>query len=510
MLKVLLINPYATLPQNYRTFPVEPLGLMYLATYANKEIKRRSLDIKIHILDTHLGGDDSCIKTKRGYRSGLDDAQLEEALSSFQPDIVGVTNNFTAHVSDALEIIRTVKNVCSNCIIAIGGAHATIAHTDLIKHPEIELVVRGEGEETFWEIVLAFYEKRGFKEISGITYKEKEEIRLNQDRDLIQDLDALPIPDRSLIPYEKYLSYTVNNYFTTMNKPVGTVFSSRGCHFRCVFCSTQKVWRNKWRSRSPENIIKEIEYLKTTYGVREIAFQDDQFMGDKERIIELCKLIKKRNLNLSFTIPPGISPSLINDNVIDIMSKTGFYRICFSVDVGTKAARAFVKKPVDLDKMRIIVKKANSKGFWTDATFVIGFPYESEKDIKETIQFAYRLHVDFLRFYIAAPHLGSKLYDIYKEKGWLNTNTFERDDVQNFHSQNNSLFGTEYLSAEQVEALQTTASINYLKFYFRHFLNPVYTFTEFLPKILSMKKLMYSIRLVVKLLSMYLFAKAMK
>jgi len=489
MFKILLIHPYLTHQRDKREYPVEPLGLLSLATYLNREIKGKSLDIQTKILDAQLEGPESCVKTDRGYRSGMTDDQIVSFLNEYEPDLVGITNNYTNLTGDVLELSRTVKQTCPNCCLILGGAHATIDHENLIELADIDTVARSEGEETFKEVVLALYNKTGFKNIAGLTWKAQGLIQVNPDRPLIEDINTLPIPDRSLIPYKKYLAHSV--YIRTMNEPIATIFSARGCPFRCIFCSTQKVWRNKWRARNPEKILEEIEYLIGTYGVKEVAFQDDQFMGDRNRVKNLCRLIIQRKLNITFIVPPGLSPALLDEETLDLMQKTGFYRVCFSIDVGTRAMQLYVRKPVKLERIRGLVKKANSIGLWTYATFVIGFPNETVEDIHQTIAYAYSLRLDGLTFYIAQPHLGSELYDVYLKEGLI-----DEKIVQSYHSMDKSLFGTKHISAAGLEALQNSAARGYFKYHLRHFLNPIYVIREFLPKISSPRKLAYFARLL--------------
>ncbi len=491
MLKILLINPYLTHKTNERKYPMEPLGLLSLATYLNSRIKKNILEFEIQILDAQLEGAEKCIKTKRGYRSGLSDAEIENKLKKYNPDIIGITNNYTGHTRDVLDFSKIAKKVCPKIKLILGGAHATIAHEEIIKEKDIDVIVRGEGEETFKEIVLSLKNKTNLKDILSITYKEKNKIKINPKRPLIEDINTLPIPDRSLIPYKKYLEKTSINYFFTMNKPVGTLFTSRGCPFRCIFCSTSKVWTNKWRGRSAENIIEEIEYLKRIYKVKEISFMDDQFMGNKKRIKKLCRLIIKKKLGVSFICPPGISPSLVDEEALNLMKQAGFYRICFSIDVGTNLARDYVGKPVKLEEMRELIKNANSKGFWTYAHFVIGFLHEKTSDIQETIKYAYGLKLDFARFFIAQPYLGSRLYDIYLEKGLINKN-----DVEDHNSIYEPVIGTEHISCEKLKTLRDSAEYGYSKFHIKHFMNPFYMIKEFLPKISSFKKFNYFVGLI--------------
>lgn len=482
-MRILLINPPVTHKENKRTYSIEPLGLLSLATYIIKEIAKKRIQISIKILDAHFEGSDKAIHTPKGYRSGMSNQEIVKYLFDFEPDLVGVSCNYTNHVNDFVNLCNLVKNTLPNCTLVVGGAHATIDHKRLAKLGSIDAIVRGEGEETFKQIVLALNRKEGFKGISGVTYVLNENVIVNPNRPPIEDLNVLPIPDRSFIDYNKYLDKTSSEYFVPMNVPVGTIFSSRGCPYQCVFCSTQKVWSNKWRGRNAENMLKEVKYLIENYGAKEISFQDDQFMGNRRRIIEFCNLVIENKLNVSFIVPSGISPSLLNKKILQLMKKAGFYRICFSIDVGTEESRKFVGKPVNLGGMRKLIRYANSIGLWTYATFVIGFPFEKVSDIKKTIKFAYNLKLDFVRFYIAQPHLGSELYDIYLKDKLLHEN-----QKINHSSMYSSLFGTKHMSKKELMTLRDNAEFNYLRYHLKHFVNPSYFISEFMPKIFSSKK----------------------
>ncbi|MFH2058577.1 MAG: radical SAM protein [Pseudomonadota bacterium] len=489
-MRVLLISPYITTKHDTQVLPTEPLGLLYIATYANQEIQKKTLNISVRILDANLGTEDACIKTERGFRSGMSDQAIEAELLDYKPDIVGVTNNFTTHLEDVLEICCLVKRICPGSLVSIGGAHATIAHKDLVVRPEVDIVVRREGEETFWILLTRYYDGDGLENVQGITYKDQDGfIHVNDERPIIQDIDSLPIPDRSLIQYEKYFSSSVFN-IVTRQKPIGTIFSSRGCPFNCIFCSTHKVWTNRWRGRSPENVLEEIEYLRDTYGIKEIFFEDDQFVGSKQRIIDLCNLIIEKDMGMNFYLPPGLSPALVDEYVIDRMRKAGFYRITFSIDIGNEDINAYVKKPIKLEKVRNLIKKTNAMGMWTNATFIIGYPHETEEDIQKTIDFAYSMKLDYIMFYIAQPYLGSKLYDIFVEKGLI-----DETHGKIHQSVVDSVCGTDMISAERLMEIRDKAERQYFRVYLLGLLNPKYLFTEFMPKILSPIKLWYFFRL---------------
>lgn len=493
-LKALLLNPYLVTKANTRVHPVEPLGLLYMATYAREEIKKCDYPIQVEILDAQLAEGDETILTPRGYRSGLSDEELVYHLKKSAPDIIGLSNNYTAHTQDIIEIARFIRSVLPQCQIVVGGAHATIGHEDMIKeYPELDYVIRGEGEVTFFKLLEALYLEKPCFDVPGLSWRNNGNVVVNAKGPILTELDDLPIPDRSLIPYKRYLDLSKKTYFLTMKSPVGTMFTSRGCMFKCIFCSTQKVWTNQWRTRSAANIVKEIEYLYNEWGVREFCFQDDQFMGSKQRVIEMCKLLVAKKLDISLIAPPGITSALMTEECLKWMRRAGFYRICYSVDVGTDRSQKYVKKPVVLDKVRDLVKKTNRLGFWTYATFVIGFPDETEEEVLECIKFAHSLKVDFTRFYVAQPHLGSKLYEIYEHDGLL----VNKKAVENYHDIFDAMFDTKHISAKRLKELRDIGEDTYLKKHVRHLFNPVYFFQEFLPKIFGFKQFGYLWQLLV-------------
>jgi len=456
-----------------------------------EEARQKGLDVQIKILDAQMEGPTECLHTARGFRNGMSDEAILDCVQQFKPDVTGITMNYTFGVRDVLEVAAIVKAACPSTLLVIGGAHATLDHRRVTEHQHIDVVVRGEGEVTFSEMCLRLASGRGWQDVAGLTYRDKGTVRQNPDRAPIVDLDTLPIPDRSLIPYADYLSK--QQYFHTMQSPVATMFTSRGCPFHCIFCSTQKTWGNHWRGRSAAAILMEVEYLRDRYGVKEIAFDDDQFLGDRKRIIEFCRLAVQKKLGMTFIVPSGNSPAFLNEELLDWMARSGFYRICFSVDVGTDSAVRYVRKPVRLDNIRHIVKEANRRGLWTYGTFVIGFPFEGREDILATMRFAYHLKLDFLRFYIAQPYFGSELYERYEREGRLAGHQIDEQ-----HSAYDALFGTDHLSAQELIALRNEAEGNYMKNHFRDFLNPAYLATEFLPKIMSVRRMRYFIGLALR------------
>jgi radical SAM superfamily enzyme YgiQ (UPF0313 family) len=481
---VLLINPwYVSRETSQRQWPAEPLGLLSLATFLGE----RSFAVP-HVLDAHMAGPSETQRDGDGWRSGMTDVGLELLLLGYKPDLVGITANYTFGAANALAVARVVKNVNPDIPVLLGGAHATLDAWNLAHLPEVNMVARGEGEETLLDLVKSGLNPTG---VRGLTYRDKGGVVSNADRLQIQDLDTLPVPDRSYVNYWDYLRKP--GYFHTRQRPVGTMFTSRGCPFRCQFCSTHVSWGHTWRGRSAAAMVREAQHLRDRYGVREIAFQDDQFLGDPQRIIDFCRLAIDRKLGLTFTVPPGNSPCRMSRELLDEMARAGFYRLCFSVDAGTQETARRIKKPVHLDKIRPLVRHANRRGIWTYGTFVIGHPGETAEDIRRGIRYAYSLGLDFLRFYIAQPHLGSDLFHYWESRGKIDRATLLQD-----HNIMGALFGTDEVSAPELERLRNDAELGYLRRHLLRFLNPWYLLIEFLPKLMGPARLYYAVGLLCK------------
>jgi len=205
----------------------------------------------------------------------------------------------------------------------------------LKKNESVDVVVRGEGEITFWDLIRCFAGHRSFKKVLGITYKSRGRKRANPDRPRIQNLGRLPIPDRSLINYPEYIRRATNSL--TLNRPVGAIMSSRGCPYACSFCVVSSVWTTKWIGRSASNILQEIEYFSQEYDVREICFLDDQLLGSQKRVLELCNLIHKKSLCLSFTVPSGLTPGRLNNEILHALALVDQNRLiefCYRAENG--------------------------------------------------------------------------------------------------------------------------------------------------------------------------------
>ena len=287
---------------------------------------------------------------------------------------------FSAYFDDVIETAKVIKKIDKNIKVVVGGSHVSVDPVGVIKNKSIDVAVYGEGEMTMWELVLG----KDLKKIKGIVYRKTGVIIKNEPRELINNLDDLPYPDWSVLDYSKYEMGGVFN----MRKPVFPLISSRGCPGHCLYCSVNAVWQHRWRGRSAVNVVNEMEYLMKNFGAREFSFQDDSVSVDKKRLEEICEEITDRKLNIKWNTPNGIAHWTLTKPLLKKMKQAGCYRITFGIESGDQEMRRWVGKPYSLDQAKELTQYANSLGFWTLATNIIGFPYETKENIENTFNFA--------------------------------------------------------------------------------------------------------------------------
>ena len=293
---VLLINPYdENAVKNSLGFITPPLNLLYLAGALES-----SMSVKII--------DDDLMKM------GIE--KVTELASKIDPSIVGFTAT-TSNIKTALKYVESVKEVLPNSLSVIGGPHATFVPTETLKgSPSLDVVVIGEGEETLTDLASKYCETNheNLDEVKGIVYRDIKtgNIKLNQPRPLIKDLNSIPFPARHLVPFESYGS--------TKDK-TSDMITSRGCVYSCGYCSSSLVMGKKFRSRSPENVVDEIEELQENYQVKDIAFMDDTFMLNKRRANAIADEIKVRGLDIGFVASSRVD--MVDKNLLEKLKSAG-------------------------------------------------------------------------------------------------------------------------------------------------------------------------------------------
>jgi anaerobic magnesium-protoporphyrin IX monomethyl ester cyclase len=420
-MRICLINPPRTHPKSWGKPNVfQPLELAYVAALLESQHK-------VSIIDAPTEGRKNLEEidgTK--YRVGLANEEIADRIKRRSPDVVGIYIPFSGWWKAAYEVASTVKSIDKDIITVLSGLHPSARPVDSLMHPNIDFVVIGEAEYTMLELVGVLEQRTtgSLKKIRGIGYIKNGETIITPPRPAIQDLDSLPFPARHLLPMEAYFA-AVKEFPLRgeIHKPWTTMITSRGCPHKCVFCSIHVVMGRKWRGRSPENVVDEIEQIVQTYRIKQIDFVDDNMTLDKKRMENICDLIVKRGLDIEWYTPNGVRADGLDENLLRKMKASGCKKIRIAPESGVqRVVDQIIKKDLDLGKVETAVILSRKVGIKVGCFFIIGLIGETKEDIEATITYAYklrRLGADSFYFSYAAPLYGTELYEQAKRGGFL-------------------------------------------------------------------------------------------
>jgi magnesium-protoporphyrin IX monomethyl ester (oxidative) cyclase len=484
-MKVLLLtHPFTiekTIEGNYGAFP--PLGLAYIAAV----LERSGHEVKV--LDCFAEGFKVRQRHKNKIRIGLPDEDILDRVASFNPGVVGITNNFTSYYDDTITLAKLIKKSFPGVVLMLGGAHITTEYRDVIQQPFVDFIIRGEGEYTAEELLDHLMRNKPLGSIKGLVWKKKDgSVAVNEDREPIADLDALPKPAYHLLNMKLYLRQRSNNFAYSKRFPIGHMITSRGCLYNCIFCSTSKHFK-KFRARSADKVLDEIEYLVKKYGVKEVHFHDDSFLCNPGRVKAICNGLLNRNIKISWQISQGITVWGLNPELLGLMYKSGMYRIGLPIESGSERTLKYIRKSVNLRNTIEIIDECSRLGIFTHGNFIIGFPYETKEDIEETSSFIYRSNLDFVKLLICQPLAGSDLYPVYVKENLV------QETPRNASTYENTKYDTTVFSAAELNRMRDEIMRNFLRTKIKNILTVNGFKKSVYPKINSMDKLVYSFRL---------------
>jgi anaerobic magnesium-protoporphyrin IX monomethyl ester cyclase len=418
-MKIMLISPPVTLHEDDVSRPTKPwlLGLGYMAAVLEHEgYDVRILDCFNRRLQPETG-------RPRFLRYGFSDDMILQRVAEYSPDVIGVSCMFTPYLKDAHHIARLCKQYNSMIPVIFGGAHASTFPEYVLKDENVDCVVVGEGENTMLDLVKRIEHGEGLTGIPGTMYRRNGQVRREQPRPFIENLDELPFPAWHLLDKEGLVEEAKRSPFV-MRRPVGAMVTSRGCPNNCYFCSVRKIWGRKWRARSPENVVDEMEFLKNVHGFQEIQWVDDNCGVSKRRLEEICDEIMARKLDVKWVATSGIAHWTLDQELLDKMKRAGCYRLIFGIESGDEETRKIIRKTYSLSQAKRVTAHANKIGMWTAASFIIGFPHETKKEIDKTISVSKWLGLDLPIFYLLIPQPGTDVYEIFKGQGLLDLDRF--------------------------------------------------------------------------------------
>jgi anaerobic magnesium-protoporphyrin IX monomethyl ester cyclase len=419
-MRVCLINPPRIQPKAWgkpNVFP--PIGLAYIAAVLEKTHE-------VCIIDAPTEGWRNLQDADRAtYRVGLSNTEIADKVKRGSPDVVVIEIPFSGWSKTAFEVASTVKGINKDIISVLEGQHPSARPEDCLANPNVDFVVMGEPENTIFELIGAVGKRtRDLKKIMGIGFVKNGVPVFTSPRPLLEDLDSLPFPARHLLPMAEYYAAVKENPLRgEINKPWTIMITSRGCPYNCVFCTHHIVWGRKWRGRSPENVVDELQHVIKTYHVKQIDFLDDNMTLDRKRMENICDLIVKRGLSIEWFTPNGVRADTLDEKLLRKMKESGCKKIRVAPESGVqRVVDQVIKKNLDLRSVERAVVLCKKVGIKVGCFFVIGLIGETKEEIEETIKFAYKLRqlgADSFIFSIATPVYGTRLYEQAKRGGFL-------------------------------------------------------------------------------------------
>lgn len=443
MLKVCLINP----PLFMHLDEVNPpLGLAYIASYAWRS------------------GYDCDIIDANALRKDVD-TLIAEVAGKY--DIIGMSV-VTIGVPKVMAVTEKLRAKDPSVKIVLGGIHPTVATDSLLKIcPNADVLVIGEGEETFLEILKSYdgdralFENKGklstirgiaFRDVSGATV-------VNQHRPYIENLDSIPFPAFHKLPMEKYRA-SVSGYIGIKGGLTGFMVTARGCPYQCTFCASPALW-TKFRYRSARNIKEEIQFLMDTYHIKQIEFFDDTLTAMPSRLEEVCDFIISRNTPIKWHASSRVT-DIRDVNLARKMRQSGCFELKFGIESGDPEVLKATKKKIKVEDVRRAVKICNEVGIKALGYFILGLPGETRETALKTIALANELDLDLAAFFILAPYPGTEIYNNLMKDGSI------REEFAAAFAENISVFRYPVLSVASlnIDELFELRSYALMQFYF--------------------------------------------
>ena len=365
-------------------------------------------------------GHEAIVLDAKATHKPLDEKAIEKKVREFRPDFIGVTLTITYIPATYLYLKRLKK---LGIPIVAGGPHANCVPEEVIANGA-DIVSIGEGEETIVELADYFLGRKRLETIAGICFRNKDgSHKYTKPRVLIEDLDSIPFPDFRDFPIENY----TGSKDPDSNSVFWAIFSSRGCPFNCIFCSSHNVFGRTFRARSPENVFDEIRDIHEKYGAKRFAFQDDEAFINKKRVIEFCDLVKKSGLGISFSARLRVDS--LDEEMLMAMKESGFTRLAFGIESFNDESLEKMNKKYTTGQIFQglgILKKTGFRHIHFNN--LVGFPWENPSHLEDCANKISKIPKGIVYFCGAntlIPYPGTKLYqDNHKKYGftgwWLN------------------------------------------------------------------------------------------
>jgi radical SAM superfamily enzyme YgiQ (UPF0313 family) len=410
--RILLVKPSGRKGLSF-SFDSIPFGLEYIAAYLKDAVDQ------VYIVDMEL-----------------DNRKFQDIINFYNPDLIGITLSATEH-NRGMYLAKIAKK--NSIPTVVGGYHPTSVPDLMLSHPQIDMVIRGEGEVTVKELI----ETGTSENVPGISYKMNGKIIHNTERTQIENLDSLPFPARYLRQYP----YKSQDRVTDCD----VIIMSRGCNGLCSFCCEPGMSQGCLRSRSPENVMKEILEM-VEYHKRKpvnVMFADPNFMGNPKQVDRLCDLLMEHDLNIEFCALVRADAMARHPQIVKKMCQVGIRRFEMGIESPNSKDLKSTKKGITSRVHGEAVRNIRENGGRAGGTFVIGLPDQTDEEIRTFPVYAKEIGLTGAAFGIATPFPGTDFYKDMHEQGLIFETNWDNFDEMH------SVYTTKHLTKEKIEEMAT-------------------------------------------------------
>lgn len=384
-MRIQLIHPPVYLNVHAMTAlrPSMPLGLAYIAAVLEQA------QHTVSVIDAVAEAPERVTQDGMLHRLGLGPEEIVARIDK-DVDVIGVTNMWSFSWPLVRRILQAIKQAYPDKILMAGGEHFTGLPELSMRDAPIDYIVLGEGEETVIELTRLL--ERGERDpgaMAGVAFRRDGEIVVNERRARVTAVDAIPWPAWHLIDLKSYNEHSlVNGVRAGMTVPI---LATRGCPYQCTYCSSPTMWTTRWYPRDPVDVANEITHYVKTYGARNFPFQDLTAIIKKDWIVTFCNEIIKRDLDVVWQFPSGTRCEVIDDEVADLLARSGGRHLAFAPESGSENTRKLIKKKMTTEGLFRAIDASVRHKLNVTAFLVIGFPHDTREDIAETVKFVRRL-----------------------------------------------------------------------------------------------------------------------
>lgn len=365
------------------------------------------------------------------YRMGATWEEIQRVVAEAGPDVVGISNQFTSQVDNAIQTARAVKEVNNNISVVMGGPHASVMPSTFFEKPgTVDFAVMGEGENTMVELLGCLHSNGDLRTVKGIAFAEGGNLILQEKRKFITDLDSIPLPAYDLLDMERYFYFNKKgrdgreSYRYPGSERSISMITSRGCPFNCIFCSIHLSMGRKFRAQSVAYVLDHIRQVEEQYRIKHIHFEDDNFSFDMARFNEILNGMIMNRHNITWDTPNGVRADYLNEPILQKCKESG----CTYLRIGVESAnddvrKKIVRKHLDLNTVVDVAKLCRKTGIDLEAFYIIGLPGETVSQMNDTIDFAIQQErcqgLTPSGLFTATPLIGTDLYKICVQRGYI-------------------------------------------------------------------------------------------